>query len=78
MLLLMQDSTAHTPLDSNDLKAGHALRNTTSSGSVRLSALSKALNAGAKKKAEATIFDESLIDDFKPHMIHTVHKPFRE
>ncbi|SCZ88120.1 BZ3500_MvSof-1268-A1-R1_Chr2-1g04202 [Microbotryum saponariae] len=47
-------------------------------GSVksRLRALSKSLNAGAIKKIEAAFDDESLIDDFKPHMLHKAHAPF--
>lgn len=49
-----------------------------SKGSVRLQALSKSLNAGALAKIEAAIHDESLIDDFKPHMLHKAHEPFRE
>lgn len=48
-----------------------------SKGSVRLQALSKSLNAGALAKIEAAIQDESLIDDFKPHMLHKPHEPFR-
>ncbi|GAA5893943.1 uncharacterized protein JCM6883_003679 [Sporobolomyces salmoneus] len=43
--------------------------------SARLAALSKALNAGALTEIEAAIEDESLIDDFKPHMLHRAHKP---
>ncbi|SCV72211.1 BQ2448_4905 [Microbotryum intermedium] len=42
----------------------------------RLRALSKSLNAGAIKKIEAAFDDESLIDDFKPHMLHKAHEPF--
>lgn len=53
------------------------LSNSSIKSSARLAALSKALNAGALAKVEATIDDESLIDDFKPHMIHKAHKPFR-
>lgn len=49
-----------------------------SGGSVRLAALSKSLNAGALSKIEAAIQDESLIEDFKPHMLHKAHEPFRE
>ncbi|KAL8281193.1 hypothetical protein RQP46_006551 [Phenoliferia psychrophenolica] len=52
------------------------LSNLSIKSSARLAALSKALNAGALAKVEATIDDESLIDDFKPHMIHKAHKPF--
>ncbi|GAA6064331.1 hypothetical protein JCM10212_003576 [Sporobolomyces blumeae] len=44
--------------------------------STRLAALSKALNAGALTEIQAAIVDESLIDDFKPHMLHRAHKPF--
>lgn len=49
-----------------------------SQGSLRLAALSKSLNAGALSKIEAAIDDESLIDDFKPHMLHKAHELFRE
>ncbi|CEQ39639.1 SPOSA6832_01187, partial [Sporobolomyces salmonicolor] len=44
--------------------------------SARLAALSKALNAGALAKIEAAIDDETLIHDFKPHMLHKGHEPF--
>ncbi|GAA6013836.1 hypothetical protein JCM10207_008208 [Rhodosporidiobolus poonsookiae] len=44
--------------------------------SARLAALSKALNAGALTKIEAAFDDESLIADFKPHMLHKSHEPF--
>lgn len=45
--------------------------------SARLAALSKALNAGALTEIQAAIEDESLISDFKPHMLHRKHKPCR-
>lgn len=54
-----------------------AQRVQSNKGSVRLQALSKSLNAGALAKIEAAIHDDSLIDDFKPHMLHKQHEPFR-
>lgn len=45
--------------------------------SARLAALSKALNAGAISKIDAAIDNEDLIRDFKPHMLHKAHEPFR-
>ncbi|GAA5820248.1 hypothetical protein JCM11251_005543 [Rhodosporidiobolus azoricus] len=44
--------------------------------SARLAALSKALNAGAITKIDAAFDDETLIHDFKPHMLHKKHAPF--
>ncbi|BGP24735.1 hypothetical protein Rt10032_c02g1161 [Rhodotorula toruloides] len=44
--------------------------------SARLAALSKALNAGALAKIDAAIDDETLIHDFKPHLLHKAHEPF--
>ncbi|KAK4705417.1 hypothetical protein P7C70_g782, partial [Phenoliferia sp. Uapishka_3] len=65
-------------LTAPSFQGGARLLNNPSNGSTsRLAALSKALNAGALSKVEATIDDERLIDDFKPHMIHKTHKPFR-
>ncbi len=54
---------------------GSAIEPTASKNSVRLKALSKALNAGALAQIEAAIDDETLIDDYKPHFIHRAHKP---
>ncbi|KAM0753164.1 hypothetical protein T439DRAFT_311834 [Meredithblackwellia eburnea MCA 4105] len=68
-----------TPSTAVSTKVGHDRQRTDSTASVRsarLIALSKALNAGALSKVEATIDDDHLIDDFKPHMIHKAHKPF--
>lgn len=45
---------------------------------MRLQALSNSLNAGALSKIQAAIEDETLIDDFKPHMLHHQHEPCRE
>ncbi|GAA5856728.1 hypothetical protein JCM8547_008811 [Rhodosporidiobolus lusitaniae] len=44
--------------------------------SARLAALSKALNAGAITKRDAAFEDESLIHDFKPHLLHKKHEAF--
>ncbi|BGP16314.1 hypothetical protein JCM10213_006470 [Rhodosporidiobolus nylandii] len=52
----------------------HLSKGTASS--ARLRALSKALNAGAITKIDAAFDDETLIHDFKPHMLHKAHKPF--
>ncbi|BGP32210.1 hypothetical protein JCM10296v2_003990 [Rhodotorula toruloides] len=50
--------------------------NKGTASSARLAALSKALNAGALAKIDAAIDDETLIHDFKPHLLHKEHKPF--
>ncbi|GAA6034084.1 hypothetical protein JCM8097_000685 [Rhodosporidiobolus ruineniae] len=50
--------------------------NKGTTSSARLAALSKALNAGAITKVEAAFDDETLIHDFKPHMLHKAHEPF--
>lgn len=66
-----------TPTSPNSLASPISPSKGTAS-SARLAALSKALNAGALTEIEAAIEDESLIDDFKPHMLHRAHKPCRK
>lgn len=44
---------------------------------TKLETLSESLNAGAKAKADAASpLDESILDDFKPHLLHQPHRPF--
>ncbi|GAA5918081.1 hypothetical protein JCM6882_004984 [Rhodosporidiobolus microsporus] len=66
-------SESPTELESPS-NGGSAIKGTTTS--ARLAALSKALNAGAITKIEAAFDDETLIHDFKPHMLHKGHAPF--
>ncbi|GAA5844297.1 hypothetical protein JCM3766R1_002902 [Sporobolomyces carnicolor] len=68
------DNGPTTPTSPTSL-ASPASPSKGTSSSARLAALSKALNAGALTEIEAAIEDESLIDDFKPHMLHRAHKP---
>lgn len=59
-------------------EAGTATPVQATVGSMRLQALSNSLNAGALSKIQAAIEDETLIDDFKPHMLHAKHEPCRK
>lgn len=80
------DSLPHLPpntTSTNPAEASPAPSTGSGSGfkgtatSARLQALSKALNAGALTKIEAAFDDETLIHDFKPHMLHKQHEAFR-
>ncbi|GAA6008146.1 hypothetical protein JCM11491_001901 [Sporobolomyces phaffii] len=78
-----QGLTLHKHVPSTTTQTGNVPTSPTSptspskgtASSARLAALSKALNAGALTEIQAAIEDESLIDDFKPHMLHRAHKP---
>ncbi|GAA5870874.1 hypothetical protein JCM1840_002715 [Sporobolomyces johnsonii] len=71
-----KEAPAITPTTSQEGPGSPSSPSKGTSSSARLAALSKALNAGALAKIDAAIDDETLIHDFKPHMLHKGHQPF--
>ncbi|TFK48298.1 hypothetical protein OE88DRAFT_1684974, partial [Heliocybe sulcata] len=62
-------SRAVPPVESQSLESKEALEK-------RKRALSQALNAGTIRATDANIDDDTLLEDFRPHVIHKAHDPF--
>ncbi|EPQ55823.1 hypothetical protein GLOTRDRAFT_138593 [Gloeophyllum trabeum ATCC 11539] len=65
-------SRAVPPVDGN----GQELFDSPEAVRKRKHALSQALNAGTIRPTTANIDDDTLLEDFRPHLIHKAHDPF--